>query len=83
MGKKSGVAHFAVGADGQAPPLQRQGEDLEIAFAGEDYGQEAAVGGDVEFADGDAAEDWLRCWREDGNVVAGFLRGELGNINPD
>jgi len=30
---------------------EREGEDYEIALAGEDYGQEAAVGRDVEFAD--------------------------------
>lgn len=62
---------------------EREGEDCEIALAGEDYGQEAAVGRDIEFADGDAAEDWLRRGREDGDVSRVFLCGELGNIYPD
>jgi hypothetical protein len=29
-----------------------EGEDLEVALAGEDYGEEAAVGGEGVFADG-------------------------------
>lgn len=64
-------------------PLQGQREDLEIALAREDDGEEAAVWGDVEFADGNAAEDWLRRWCEDRDVFAGCLRGELRNIYPD
>jgi hypothetical protein len=60
----------------------REREDHQIAFAGEDYGQEAAVGRDIELANGDAAKDWLRRGCEDGHVLAGFLRGKLGNIYP-
>jgi hypothetical protein len=60
----------------------REREDHQIAFTGEDYGQEAAVGRDIELANGDAAENWLRRGCEDGHVFAGFLRGELGNTYP-
>jgi hypothetical protein len=62
---------------------QREREDDQIALAGEHYGQEAAVGRDIEFANRNAAEDWLRRGCEDGHVLAGFLRGKLGNIYPD
>jgi len=33
-------------------PKKLEGEDLEVALAGEDYGEEAAVGGEGVFADG-------------------------------
>ena len=51
--RKAGLrdAHCHDGAQHVAP-LQREREDLKIAFAGEDDGQEAAVGGNVEFANG-------------------------------
>jgi len=64
-------------------PLRGKGEEFQVAFAGENYGEEAAVGGDVEFADGDAVEDGLRRGLEDGNFLAGFLCGELGKRDPD
>ena len=64
-------------------PLQRKGEDCEIALAGEDDGQEAAVGGDVEFANGEAVEERLRRGLEYGDGIAGFLRGEFGKGDPD
>jgi len=60
-----------------------EGEDCEIAFAGEDDGEEAPVGRDVEFANGEAVEEWLRSGLQDGDGVAGFLRGELRNGDPD
>ncbi len=40
--------------------LAREREDIEIALAGEDDGEEAAVGRDGEFAEREAVEDWLR-----------------------
>ena len=64
-------------------PLQREGKDHEIALAGEDYGQEAAVRRDIELADRDATEDWLRRGCKDEDVFDVFLCGELGNIYPD
>ena len=69
--------------DNRAQRSVGQREDFEIAFAGEDHRQEAAVGRDVELADRDTAEDWLRCWCEDGSFFGVFLREEHGNINPD
>src|SRR5271170_5087540 len=60
-----------------------EGEDCEIAFAGEDDGEEAAVGGDVEFTNGEAVEERLRGGLQDGDGIAGFSRGELGNGDPD
>ena len=50
--------------EGRTQSAQRQegakreskGEDLEVAAAGEDDGEEAAVAGEAEFADGDAVE---------------------------
>ena len=64
-------------------PLQREGEDFQVALAGQDYGQEAAVGGNVKFAEREAVEDGLRRGREDGNFRARFLRGQRGNVDPD
>src|ERR1700722_7898871 len=61
----------------------RERKDYQIAFAREDDGQETAVGGDVEFADRDAAENWLRRRREDRDVFEVFLGSENGNIDPD
>jgi len=66
-----------------AVPLQRKGEDCQVAFAGEDNGQEAAVEGDVEFANGEAVEERLRRGLENGDGIAGFLRGEFGKGDPD
>ena len=64
-------------------PLLGKGEDLEVAFAGEDDREEAAVGGDIELADGDAVEEWLRRGREDRDVFEVLLCSENGNIDPD
>ena len=80
--------HMLPGTARRAVPLrpyeesQREGEHHKVAFAGEDYGQEAAVRRDIEFADRDAAEDWLRRGCENGDVFDVFLRRELGNIYP-
>lgn len=63
--------------------LHGQGEDGKVAFAGEDYAEEVAVGGDVEFADGEAVEERLRRRLKDGYGSAGLLRGESGNDDPD
>lgn len=52
-----------------------KGEDCEIAFAGEDDGEEAAVGRDVEFANGETVEERLRSGLHYGDGIAGFLRG--------
>lgn len=60
-----------------------QGVDCEIAFAREDYGEEAAVGRNVEFANGEAVEERLRSRLHDGDGIAGFLRGQFGNADPD
>ena len=60
-----------------------EGEEFEVAFAGEDDGEEAAVGGDAEFSDGDAVEDGARGGLEDGNVDAGFLREKRWDGDPD
>lgn len=71
------------GRDRRAVPLLGKGEDFEIALAGENDGQEAAVGRDIEFTNRDAAEDWLRRRCEDGNVFEVFFCSENGNIDPD
>ena len=43
---------YATGLAGWKPALHLEGEDLEVALAGEDYAEEAAVGGEGIFADG-------------------------------
>jgi hypothetical protein len=60
-----------------------EGEDCQVAFAGEDDAEEAAVGRDVEFANGEAVEERLRSGLHDGDSIAGFLRGQRGNTDPD
>ena len=52
-----------------------EAEDLEVALAGEDYGEEAAVGGEGVFADGEAVEKDAGLGFEDGDF------GEIGRAH--
>ena len=83
LARRTRIARNGHGVPCPYEESQREGEHDKVAFAGKDYGQEAAVGRDIEFADRDAAEDWLRRGCEDGDVFDIFLCGGLGNIYPD
>ena len=80
--RRTPIARKGPGVPDPYEESQREREDYQIAFAGEDYGQESAVGRDIEFANGDASEDWLRRGCEGGDVFGVFLCGELRNIYP-
>lgn len=56
-----------------------EAEDLEVAFAGEDYGQVAAVGGEGVFADGEAVEELAGFGFEDGDGLVPVESGEAGD----
>jgi len=60
-----------------------EGEDLEVALAGKDDGEGAAIGGDGIFADGQAVEEDFRLGLGDGNLgvwrVGAELRHTEGN----
>ena len=65
----------AKSALGGARPLQaesglsRKGEDQEIALAGDDHGEEAAVGGDGKVAEGEAVKKGIGGRLRNGNLV--------------
>ncbi|SRR5229473_4422222 len=48
---------------------RREGEDQEIALAGDDHGEGAAVGSDGEIAEGEAVKDGSGLRLRDGNVM--------------
>ncbi len=48
---------------------RREGEDQEIALAGDDDGEGAAVGGDGEIAEGETVKDGNGLRLRDGNVM--------------
>src|SRR5258708_31049625 len=48
---------------------RREGEDQEIALAGDDHGEGAAVGGDGEIAEGETVKDGSGLRLRDGNVM--------------
>jgi len=65
--------------------VRLEGEDLEVAAAGEDDGEEAAVAGETEFADGDAVEKNARSGLGDGDGLARGVSsegrdGKLGEV---
>lgn len=66
-----------------ANSLKGEGEEFEVPFAGEDNGEEAAIGGDAEFSDGDTVENGARVGLEDGDVFAGWLRQKRWEGDPD
>ena len=66
-----------------AANLLGEGEDEEVAFAGSDDAEKAAVRRDGEIAEGDVVEDGLGRGLENGNVFAGLSCGERGDGNPD
>ena len=61
----------------------RKREEEEIVLSGGDDGEEAAVGGNGEVAKGQVVEDGLRGGLENGNVLAGLLDGERGDVDPN
>src|SRR5712664_3329300 len=61
---------------------RRQREDEEIALAGDDDGEGAAVGSDGEIAEGEAVKDGSGLRMRDGNVMR-RRGGERGKIDPD
>ena len=58
-------------------------EDEEVAFAGDDDGDGAAVGGDGEIAEAEAVKDGDRRRLRDGNFVICGNRGERRKFDPD
>ena len=60
-----------------------EAEDLEVAFAGEDDGEKAAVGGEGVFADGEAVEKLAGFRLEDGDGLVAVEGGEAGNAEAD
>ena len=50
-----------------------EGEDLEVALSGKDYAEEAAVGGEGVFADGEAVEEHAGFGFEDGDFGMGWV----------
>jgi hypothetical protein len=62
---------------------QLEGEDLEVALAGEDYAQEAAVGGEGVFADGEAVEEHAGFGFEDGDFRVRRVGAEFGDAEGD
>ena len=60
-----------------------EAEDLEVALAGEDYGEEAAVGGEGVFADGQAVEEHAGFGFEDRDIGVGRVGAEFGDTEGD
>jgi len=60
-----------------------EGEDLEVALAGEDYGQEAAIGGEGVFADGQAVQEHAGVGFEDGNIGVRRVGAEFWHAEGD
>ena len=56
---------------------------MEVALAGEDYAEEAAVGGEGIFADGEAVKEDARLWFEDGNFGVGRVGAEFRDAEGD
>jgi hypothetical protein len=54
---------------GRREESAREGEDEEIALAGHDHGEGAAVGGDGEIAEGETVKDGSGLRLRDGNVT--------------
>jgi len=63
--------------------LDLEREDLEVALAGEDYAEEAAVGGERVFADGKAVEEDAWFGFEYGNFGVGWIGTEFGDAKGD
>src|SRR5258708_17222247 len=60
-----------------------EGEDLEVALAGEHYAEEAAVGGEGVFADGEAVEEHAGLGFEDGDFGARWIGAEFRDLEGD
>lgn len=60
-----------------------EGEDLEVAFAGEDYGEETAVGGEAVFTDGEAVEEHAGFRFNDRDFGVGRIGAKLGDAHGD
>ena len=60
-----------------------EAEDLEVAFAGEDYGEEAAVWGEGVFADGEPVEEHAGFGFEDGDFGVRRVGAEFGDLEGD
>src|SRR6266850_1942246 len=61
----------------------RKREDKEAALAGNDDGQEAAVGRNGEIAEGEAVKDGGGDGLGDGKVLAGRMSAERRDVNPN
>ena len=61
----------------------RKREDKETALAGDDDGEEAAVGRNGEVAEGEAVKDGGGDGLRDGDVLAGRVGAERREVNPD
>ena len=60
-----------------------EGEDLEVALAGKDYAEEAAVGGEGVFADGEAVEEHAGLGFEDGDLGVRWIGAEFRDLEGD
>ena len=60
-----------------------EGEDLEVTFAGEDYGEEAAVWGEGVFADGEAVEEHAGFGFQDRDFGVRRVGAEFGDAEGD
>src|SRR5713226_2355653 len=62
---------------------RREERKEEAAFAGDDYGNGAAVGGDGEVAEAEAVQDGDGCGLGDGNFMIGGDRRKGREVDPD
>ena len=60
-----------------------EGEDLEFALAGEHYAEEAAVGGEGVFADGETVEEHAGLGFEDGDFGVRWIGAEFRDLEGD
>jgi hypothetical protein len=60
-----------------------EGEDEEIALAGNDHAEEAAVGRDGEVTEANAAENRDRFWLRNGDFFSGHCSDERREGDPD
>jgi len=72
----------ALGMTGRAASVG-EGEDEEVAFAGDHDGEGATVGGNGEFAEGKAVKNGDGCGLQDGDFFVGSDGGKRRNGKPN
>ena len=80
--KKEGLQAGAQHAAPLQRKLAREGEDEEVALAGGDDSEKAAVGRNGEIAEGEAVKDGTRKRLGDRNFFTGLCNGERRNVDP-